>query len=57
LKEDAGLKIIYASGYNTEIADRDFQLKLKEGVNYLSKPFDVQKLAKTVRDKLDEATS
>jgi DNA-binding NtrC family response regulator len=32
-------------------------LKLKEGVNYLSKPFDVQKLAKTVRDKLDEATS
>jgi PAS domain S-box-containing protein len=52
LKENPKLKVIYASGYTTEVAGKDFLLE--EGVNFLSKPFQVRKLAQTVRDRLDE---
>ena len=41
----------YASGYSAEIAGKDFPLE--EGVNFLTKPFQAQKLAQTVREKLD----
>ena len=51
LKENPELKVIYASGYSAEIAGKDFPLE--EGVNFLTKPFQAQKLAQTVRDKLD----
>jgi two-component system cell cycle sensor histidine kinase/response regulator CckA len=50
LKENPKLKVIYASGYSAEIAGKDFSLK--EGVNFLTKPFEAHKLAQTVRDCL-----
>lgn len=51
LKDKPGLKIIYASGYSAEVAGRD--LPLQEGVNYISKPFQPQKLAQTIRARLN----
>jgi PAS domain S-box-containing protein len=51
LKDRPKLKVIYASGYSAEAIDRNFPLV--EGVNFLAKPFVMQKLAKTIRDNLD----
>jgi len=51
LKENPKLKIIYSSGYSAEVAGKDFPLE--EGVNFLTKPFQAQKLAQTVRTRLD----
>ena len=51
LKENPKLKVIYISGYSAEIAGRDFPLK--EGVDFLTKPFASRKLAQTVRNSLD----
>jgi CheY-like chemotaxis protein len=51
LQENPKLKIIYASGYSSEIMNHHFPLK--EGVNFLTKPFQAQKLAETVRNILD----
>jgi nitrogen-specific signal transduction histidine kinase/ActR/RegA family two-component response regulator len=51
LKENPRSKVIYTSGYSPEIAGRDFQLR--EGVNYLAKPFEAGRLAQTVRQRLD----
>jgi CheY-like chemotaxis protein len=51
LQENPKLKIIYASGYSAEVIDKNFPLK--EGVNFLAKPFEMHKLAKTIRDSLD----
>jgi PAS domain S-box-containing protein len=51
LKEKPELKIIYASGYSAEILDKDCHLE--EGVNFLTKPFEMQKLSKIIRDTLD----
>jgi len=52
LKQNPKLKVIYASGYSAEIVGTDFPLK--EGVNFLIKPFHSQKLAQTIRDKFDK---
>jgi PAS domain S-box-containing protein len=54
LLENPKLKVIYASGYSAEIVSHDFPLK--EGVNFLTKPFQSQKLAQTIRDSLDKST-
>jgi two-component system cell cycle sensor histidine kinase/response regulator CckA len=51
LKENPGLKVLYVSGYSTEVAGKGFLLE--EGVNFLSKPFQAQKLAQTIRKILD----
>jgi two-component system, cell cycle sensor histidine kinase and response regulator CckA len=51
LKENPKLKVIYASGYSAGVADKDFPLR--EGVNFLTKPFRAAKLAQTVRNTLD----
>ena len=51
LKENPKLKVIYASGYSAEVASKDFSLE--EGVNFLTKPFHMHKLAQTVRQNLD----
>ena len=51
LKENPKLKVIYNSGYSAEVAGKDFALE--EGVNFLTKPFEAQKLAQTVRQSLD----
>jgi PAS domain S-box-containing protein len=51
LKENPRLKVIYASGYSAEIDAKDFPLE--EGVNFLTKPFQAQKLAQIIRNCLD----
>jgi PAS domain S-box-containing protein len=52
LKENPKLKVIYMSGYSAEVVGKDFPLK--EGVNFLTKPFQATKLAQTIRDSLDK---
>jgi PAS domain S-box-containing protein len=49
------LKVIYASGYSAEVAGKD--LRLKEGVNFLTKPFQTSKLAQIIREGLDAKSS
>jgi CheY-like chemotaxis protein len=49
------MPVIYMSGYSLEVAGKD--LTLVEGRNYMAKPFDVAKLAKTVRSNLDRSGS
>jgi len=51
LQERPELKVIYISGYSAEIAGQDFPLE--EGVNFLAKPFETEKFAKTIRKRLD----
>jgi two-component system cell cycle sensor histidine kinase/response regulator CckA len=52
LQENPKLKVIYMSGYSAEVVGKDFPLK--EGVNFLTKPFQASKLAQTIRDNLDK---
>ena len=52
LQENPKLKVIYTSGYSTDVVGRDFPLE--EGVNFLTKPFGAHKLAQTVRNYLDK---
>jgi PAS domain S-box-containing protein len=46
-----GLKVLYTSGYSQELMDN--AERLKQGVNFLPKPFDVNRLLKTVRACLE----
>jgi len=55
LGENPALRIIFTSGYSAEIAGAGFDLK--EGVNFLSKPFELAKLVATVRRSLDRPQS
>jgi PAS domain S-box-containing protein len=55
LAQDPRLKVIYTSGYSRDFAEHAFPLK--EGVNFLSKPFQASKLAKTVRNSLDDGNA
>ena len=50
-QQDPKLKVVYASGYRAEISAEGFE----EGVNFLTKPFQLQQLAHTLRQSLDEA--
>jgi DNA-binding NtrC family response regulator len=50
-RQNPKLKVIYCSGYTSEIAGEG--LVLQEGVNFLSKPFAAETLALTVRNALD----
>jgi DNA-binding NtrC family response regulator len=52
LRENPGLKVIFMSGYSAELVGNDFSLK--EGVNFLTKPFQASKLAQAIRDSLDQ---
>jgi PAS domain S-box-containing protein len=54
LQENPKLKVIYMSGYSAEVVGRDFPFT--EDVNFLTKPFPAQKLAQTIRDRLDAST-
>ena len=47
LGHNPALKVIYASGYSADAAS--LEVPLREGVNFLSKPYSPQKLAETVR--------
>ncbi|MEO7298467.1 MAG: PAS domain S-box protein [Verrucomicrobiota bacterium] len=51
LTENPRLKVIYTSGYSADIVGKDFVLK--EGLNFLQKPYHPDKLAQAVRDCLD----
>ena len=51
LREKPGLKVIYTSGYNAETAGQE--LKLTDGVNYLAKPYELERLFRMVRAALD----
>jgi CheY-like chemotaxis protein len=51
--EKPGLPIIFISGYSPDIIGN--QVDLQEGVNFLSKPFQMEKLAQIVRGRLDAA--
>jgi CheY-like chemotaxis protein len=48
--ENPNLKIIYTTGYSSELMGKD--IVLKEGVNFLQKPYPPQKLVQTVRNGL-----
>jgi len=50
-EERPDLPVIFITGYNPEMAGRDFVLE--EGVNYIPKPFTPRKLGVTVRAILD----
>jgi len=47
------LKIIFMSGYGAEVVGKDFHLR--EGTNFLQKPFPPRALAACVRDCLDSS--
>ena len=49
--ERPGLKVIFTSGYSTDIVGKDFRLEPE--LNYLQKPYQPQMLAQTVRRCLD----
>jgi CheY-like chemotaxis protein len=49
---EAGLKVIYSSGYSAEIRETAFVFR--EGYNFLQKPYPSAKLAETVRRCLDQ---
>jgi PAS domain S-box-containing protein len=53
LAQEPKMKVIYASGYSPEIGSAGFALT--EGVNFLSKPFEVPKLARAIRQCLDQS--
>ena len=53
LAQDPQLRVIYSSGYSSEIVNK--HVPLEEGVNFLSKPFETRKLAQTVRNRLDRS--
>ncbi|HEY3857498.1 MAG TPA: ATP-binding protein [Verrucomicrobiae bacterium] len=46
-----GLRVVYTSGYDTEKLGKD--MNLKEGFNFVQKPFHARKLAETVYDCLN----
>jgi len=52
LRQDPNLKVVFASGYSADIASNDFPMV--EGLNFLSKPYEVQKLAQIIRQRLDK---
>ncbi|MEZ5293156.1 MAG: PAS domain-containing protein [Vicinamibacterales bacterium] len=51
LSERPDLKVLFASGYSADVAGRDFELK--EGQNFLQKPFSPPQLLQAVRQALD----
>ncbi|MBU6400560.1 MAG: response regulator [Verrucomicrobia bacterium] len=54
LRQDApGTKVIFTSGYSAETFN--VGVPLREGVNFLKKPFPFQRLARVVRERLDAA--
>ena len=53
LAEKPTLKVIYSSGYDSEIAGKE--MKLTSGTNYLAKPYELDRLFRTVRAALDSS--
>jgi FixJ family two-component response regulator len=55
LAESPDLPVIYTSGYSTEVAGGD--LVLREGVNFLAKPYVPATLVETVRHRLSSIST
>ena len=55
LSTKPNLKVIYTSGYSSELFDSNVQLK--DGVNYLPKPYMSGKLTSIIRNALDPAAA
>jgi PAS domain S-box-containing protein len=53
--EKPGLKVIYTSGYSIDLAGRG--IALTEGVNFLQKPYAAHRLARAVRESLNQRTT
>jgi len=53
--EQPQLKVIYTSGYSTDILGKDPTL-IRDG-NFLQKPYHPHQLAQAVRDCLDQKTT
>lgn len=53
--EKASLHVIYTSGYNREVAGSE--AALRQGMIYLAKPYDLDKLFQIVRETLDSRHS
>jgi PAS domain S-box-containing protein len=53
LAERAELRVLYTSGYSLEAVGPGPSFSLKDGTNFLQKPYDPDTLAQTVRDCLD----
>jgi CheY-like chemotaxis protein len=53
LADKPGLKVIYSSGYSPEVAGGE--LPLKEGINFLQKPYNPRQLAQIVRQCIDRS--
>lgn len=50
--EKPSLRFIFSSGYSVDVVEKDFELR--EGVNFLQKPYSPHRLAQTVRDVLEQ---
>jgi len=48
--DNPGLKVLYTSGYSTDLLGKD--LNLQEGMNFLQKPYPPARLVQTVRNAL-----
>ena len=46
------LRFIFSSGYSVDVIEKDFELR--EGVNFLQKPYSPHRLAQTVREVLEQ---
>ena len=49
--EKPALKFIFSSGYSVDVIEKDFDLR--EGINFLQKPYSPHRLAQTVREVLE----
>ncbi len=53
--ESPALPILYTSGYDPKTAGQD--IELRDGVNFLQKPYSVHKLLQTIREAIDQRAS
>lgn len=56
-EQKPGLKVVYMSGYNMELSDRDGHLRV--GINYVQKPYRTDQLFSVIRSvlNLDDKTN
>ncbi len=54
LQRKPSLKVLFTSGYSVDLVQSG--IPLKEGVNFLPKPFSTSTLASSVRNRLDQIT-
>jgi PAS domain S-box-containing protein len=55
LSANPSLKVIYMSGYSADIMGEN--KRLKEGENFLAKPFDIQRLTQVIRANMEQGAS